>query len=66
MADASVRYAAARTLIDHEHKHERDAIEMQIAYGRDGVDWFCTKCGAEGFVDGVAIVALRARLDTHA
>jgi len=55
----------ARSLIDHEHKHEPNALEVEISYWRDGVEWLCTKCGAEGFVDGQAIVARHATESAH-
>jgi hypothetical protein len=66
MADARPILSAALSLIDHEHKHERGSLELQISHYRDGVEWLCMTCGAEGFVQGVAICAARAREVRHA
>jgi hypothetical protein len=56
----------ARGLIDHEHKHEPGALEVEPSYWRDGMEWLCTKCGAEGFVEGVAIAARESGGQRHA
>lgn len=60
MADWSDACEVAMGLIDHEHKHERDAVMVERSYWRDAVEWTCGRCGAEGYVTGISIQAAKA------